>query len=173
MRTLCKYSIWMALVLMLSGCASTVFLHAASEGNTSRVVKQLSKGVDPNSKVPVLGIPAIVLASAEGHLDTVQMLVARGADVNAADATGWTALHAATRNGHKEIVRFLLEHGARIDPSTWYNPTVLAVAEKRNFPEIVDLLKAADQIRRAQFDLRVENVSSETKAVVMSPAAKD
>lgn len=163
----------MAVPIVLSGCASTVLLNAASGGNTTKVESQLAKGVDPNSKVPVLRIPAIVLAAAEGHLETVRTLVARGADVNASDATGWTALHAATRNGHKETVSFLLAHGAAIKPPTWYNPTPLHVAEKRGQPEILAMLKAAEDARRKSLAVRAEKIPSETEAGSSGQSAKD
>jgi len=151
------------LSVLLSGCASTVLLHASSEGDTQQVLTQLANGVDPNSTIPVLGTPAIVLAAAEGHLETVRTLIGRGADVNAEDSAGWTALHAATRNGHKDIVVLLLDHGARIKPATWYNPTPMYVAEKRGHPDILELLKAADRSRRATDDVRRTASNAESK----------
>ena len=153
-----------AMPVLLAACTSTALLHSASEGDTKGVVAQLSKGGDPNTKIVLIGTPAIVLAAAEGHLDTVRTLVARGADVNAEDMASWTALHAAARNGHKEIVSFLLQHGATSKPATWYNPTPVYVAEKTNHPDIVKMLQSPDDVRRAmvdQLDEQVQNVVKE------------
>ena len=160
LRTLYRMPAAIALSVLLSGCASAVLLHASSEGDTQQVLTQLFNGADPNSTIPVLGTPAIVLAASEGHLETVRTLIARGADVNAEDSAGWTALHAATRNGHKDIVVLLLEHGAKIKPATWYNPTPLYVAEKRGHPEILELLKAADKEQKTTLDVRPGLVES-------------
>lgn len=45
----------------------------------------------------------------------VQILIANGANVNAADQDGCTPLHCAAHNGHKEIAELLLDKGANID----------------------------------------------------------
>ena len=47
-------------------------------------------------------------ASYNGHLDVVQALLAKGADVNAKNNIGWTALDVARVRGHAEV-RALLE----------------------------------------------------------------
>jgi ankyrin repeat protein len=57
----------------------------------------------------------LMRASGHGYLDTVQLLVARGADLNRADSQGHTPLHYAAEGGHHAVVKFLLDTGA--DPS--------------------------------------------------------
>ena len=62
----------------------------------------------------------LMRASANGYIDTVQLLVARGADLNRADSGGRTALHYAAESGQHRVVEFLLNAGA--DPEqrdTW------------------------------------------------------
>lgn len=49
------------------------------------------------------------------RLDVVELLIARGADVNATDDAGWTPLHLAVANGRLETAQRLLEAGA--DPN--------------------------------------------------------
>ncbi|KAI8451858.1 hypothetical protein BY996DRAFT_6416020 [Phakopsora pachyrhizi] len=58
--------------------------------------------------------PAIVLAAAFGHPESVRALVdGIGGDVvDSRDSVGWTALHWAARNGDFTIVSYLLNHGA-------------------------------------------------------------
>ncbi len=48
-------------------------------------------------------------------VDAVQAAVELGADVNAASATGDTALHLAAFHGFKTVVRYLVSRGARLD----------------------------------------------------------
>jgi ankyrin repeat protein len=57
----------------------------------------------------------LILAAERGHVGVVRLLLARGADVNATDSFGDTALHEAVCEGHEEVVSILLSCGA--DPS--------------------------------------------------------
>lgn len=72
---------------------------------------------------------ALMVASFEGHLDIVQLLLDNGAEVNDVDSTGMTALMLAAERGHLEIVKLLLSKGANI-----YNKT--AVGQPQNALEI-------------------------------------
>jgi len=50
------------------------------------------------------------LASLEGHLDVVQVLLEHGADVNLRGEEGLTALHDAISNQHFEVMELLLKY---------------------------------------------------------------
>jgi tetratricopeptide (TPR) repeat protein len=51
-------------------------------------------------------------AALNGHTETVQALLAKGADVNAKDNDGVTALMAAVKGGHTETIELLKQHTA-------------------------------------------------------------
>jgi ankyrin repeat protein len=51
----------------------------------------------------------------EGHTEIVQLLLEKGADVNAKNKYGRTALIYATERGYTEIVQLLLEKGADVN----------------------------------------------------------
>lgn len=57
--------------------------------------------------------PALLLAVRKGLDGMVDLLIARGADVNAVDGDGATALAQAMELGHRAIVERLRAHGAR------------------------------------------------------------
>lgn len=63
--------------------------------------------VDSASQSPLLTIAAVL-----GHVDVARHLIDHGADVNALDAGGRTAMHAAAFLGQAEMVELLLERGA-------------------------------------------------------------
>ena len=52
-------------------------------------------------------------ASGNGHKDVVSMLLDAGAQVDAKDNSGSTALMIASWNGHKDVVEVLKKHGAK------------------------------------------------------------
>ena len=59
-------------------------------------------------------------------LETVQMAVKLGADLNAASQTGDTALHSAAIAGYDSVVEFLAGHGAEINAKNNRGLTPLA-----------------------------------------------
>src|SRR5688500_18083343 len=50
-------------------------------------------------------------ASFDGHLDRVQFLIGKGADINGA-GRNWNPLHAAIENRHIDVINHLLNSGA-------------------------------------------------------------
>jgi ankyrin repeat protein len=56
-------------------------------------------------------------AAAGGHLDTMKLLIDRGADVNAINDNGWTPLSVVARWGTAEAAKLLIESGADVNPS--------------------------------------------------------
>ena len=51
-------------------------------------------------------------AAWSGNAEAVRLLLAAGADVNAKNGLGWTALHEAVRLGHPDVAELLRAHGA-------------------------------------------------------------
>jgi len=53
--------------------------------------------------------------SEEGAVEAIKLLIEHGADVNAFNASGQTALHSVAARGADRVVRLLAEQGAKID----------------------------------------------------------
>jgi hypothetical protein len=58
------------------------------------------------------GWTALHWCAADGHADVAELLLERGADLEAAGANGWTPLHLAANNGRLDMARLLLDAGA-------------------------------------------------------------
>jgi len=88
-------------------------------------------GVDRNFQLNELvaaqgGMTALLLAAREGHLESVQALIAAGADVNQVSAGDHTSpLLISTINGHFDLAKLLLEKGANPNLAAENNGTPL------------------------------------------------
>ncbi|KAI2492674.1 serine/threonine kinase [Fragilaria crotonensis] len=77
----------------------------------------------------------------DGYLDKVRDLLQRGANVNAKDEDGWTALIWASTGGRLELVRVLLNHdGVDVNAKDRWGDTALYRASWYGFVEVVRAL---------------------------------
>jgi ankyrin repeat protein len=83
-------------------------------------------------------------ASYKGNREFVKALLANGAEVNAKDNYGYTALMAAaaSRRGHPEVVEALLAKGAEVNVKNEDGRTALMSASSAGKAEVVQLLLA-------------------------------
>ena len=81
-------------------------------------------------------------------IETFEILLSNGADINAADTSGCNALMIASMNPSKKIVRFLIKHKADVNAQDNAGLTALMHAsmdlESENYdPEIIKILLKA------------------------------
>ncbi|RUS86853.1 hypothetical protein EGW08_005390 [Elysia chlorotica] len=88
-------------------------------------------------------LPALVLASSLGHMDTLMYLLDWGDQhPDQADTLGWTALHFASMRGSARAVGFLLDRGADPNCVTFELNTPLALAVFHKHFVVSELLQA-------------------------------
>jgi ankyrin repeat protein len=116
---------------ILSRPGATPFLAAASTGDVPLMQTLVQLGADPalpNSQgsTPLLaaagvgvGAPEEAAGAEPDVLEAVKLLVQLGADVNAVDKSGETAMHGAAYRNHPRVVQLLADKGARVD--VWNN----------------------------------------------------
>jgi len=90
----------------------------------------------------------LMAAAYAGDLERVQQLLAAGADVNATDDSGWTALMKACYNtehkrGFAEVVQALIDAGANIEAPIGYGVRPLMLAAGYGETAVVDTLLRA------------------------------
>jgi ankyrin repeat protein len=84
-------------------------------------------------------------AARAGREDVAEVLLAKGADINARAGMGWTALHLAVANNRKAMLDVLLAHGAKVNISEGvFGDTPLHVAAEGGYANMVELLLAKD-----------------------------
>jgi ankyrin repeat protein len=82
-------------------------------------------------------------------IEAVKLAVELGADVNAANQNGDTALHSAAHHGFETVIQFLVSQGARLDAKNKGGQTPLMVAEsRRNADDKTIATVTADLLRR-------------------------
>ena len=107
--------------------------------------------VDEDGRTPLMH--AVLAENADNKI--VNMLIERGADVNAEDAVrNWTALQFAAQIQRDDIVKTLLENGASVDPVDTFgnSPLWVAVMNASSTLDVVRLLvqRGADPNRKNQ-----------------------
>jgi ankyrin repeat protein len=97
----------------------------------------------PSAKAPDI---SIYFAAGLGNIEAVNQYLAAGADVNAKDSAGGTALHGAVFRGSKEVAELLISNGVDVNAKDKYGRTPLHEAAYWDHKEIVELLitKGAD-----------------------------
>jgi ankyrin repeat protein len=122
-------------------------LFAACVWGFSEVIAHLLMTVITNLiELNVRGRQGLSIASGYGHEAVVRLLFEQGADVNAKDGDGWTALHGAASRGHEAVVRLLVEKGADVNAKHRDRWTALHEAAYKGHEAVVRLLveKGAD-----------------------------
>ena len=95
------------------GIGQSSLIHdAALDGDIDEVQRQLDAGVDPNLKSSK-GAAPLFYAVYGGHLEIVELLITRGADVNAVYLNN-SVLDQAHSYDDQEIVELLEVHGAEV-----------------------------------------------------------
>lgn len=134
------------LVFIAGGCATThPFIVAAEKGDTAGITSMLDK--DPE----LINVrTALHSAINKGHTDIANLLISRGADVNAIDDGGFTPLKMAVIRGHLKIAERLIEHGALINPVDIVSMSPLHLAAAAGQVEIAKMLIAKGAVVNAQ-----------------------
>jgi len=139
----------------------TPFLRAALSGDTTTMKLLVSRGADPN--LPTLAGTTPLMAAAgvnwvvaqtytesvQARYDAVALCLELGADVNASNSMGLTALLGAANRGSNDIIELLVKRGARLDVKDkegrsalrWAEGVFLAAVGAEKKPATIALLE--------------------------------
>jgi ankyrin repeat protein len=153
---------------ILSQVGATPFLAAASTADVPLLRKLLELGADPllpnaQRTTPLMaatgvgvGAPEEAAGTEPEVLEAVALLLKLGADVNAVDKNGETAMHGAAYRNHPKVVQLLADKGARIEVWNRANKaglTPLVIAEGHrpglNFRPSPETVAALHRVMRA------------------------
>ncbi|MBQ00483.1 MAG: hypothetical protein CL477_07345 [Acidobacteria bacterium] len=142
--------------LWIDPAGATPFWRAAQASDVESMRPLLAAGADPDLSTFDGTTPLMVAAgigwrgnfsqnAPDSWMKAVHFLAEIGADVNAVDDSGYTAMHGAAALGNKEMVEFLLARGAKVDAinKAGNSPADMAFGPSRFFiprPDTADLL---------------------------------
>lgn len=124
----------------------TALMYLAILGETKRAQDLIRRGAQVNR----LGWTPLQYAASKGHLDTVRMLVANKALVNAPAPDGTTALMMAAYAGSEDVVRYLLKSGADPTMQNLHQRDAADWARVAKHTRLADALDVASQRVLAQ-----------------------
>lgn len=144
--------------LMASGTADIVYLRLLVELGADPGIPNVDR-CTPLMVACGIGVGAAAANEVAGEepevLEVAQWLLERGAEINAVDANGETAMHGAALKNLPKVVQFLADHGARIE--IWnrknrygWTPLLLAQGHRPgNFKPSFETVAVLERLMRA------------------------
>ena len=114
---------------------------ALTRGDYEAAQKSIEQGADIEAKDPGTGASVLHFAVMKGRQALIELLVARGADINSRTKNGTTPLHTAALYGQAEAVEYLVGKGADINAQSVSGATPLQLATAANDKKIAARLK--------------------------------
>lgn len=122
---------------------TTPLFYVISYGGTNLATTLIDAGADVNARATnFMGTP-LIFAAQSFHVSTVKLLIARGADVNEPDTSGFTPLMAAAGRGSAEITKALIAAGADVNAKSTNGWTAWMTAAQSGHKNVAELLKQA------------------------------
>ncbi|XP_074641301.1 uncharacterized protein LOC141899048 [Tubulanus polymorphus] len=121
-------------------------LHYCARAGNEDVLLETVKHIGPNkvqiavNKQAKNGWSPLLVASEQGHLEIVKILLRNHARVDVFDEHGKAALHLCAESGHEEVADVLLWHKAFVNAKSKVGVTPLHLAAQNGYNKLVKLL---------------------------------
>lgn len=122
---------------------------AASDGDPNWIASLICKGANPNIRRSD-GITPLILAASKNHRETVNALLANGADPLLTSEEGWYAYDFAKNSGYAELAALLLRAHGGIEPEYDYAAAFLKKADAKQMA-IYESLFSKDALSKKSF----------------------
>jgi len=132
-------------------------------------LRALIADADVNFRDPATGTTALDHAVQNGNQEMVQFLIARGADVNASEENGNSALMQLGDDATPDLLWDLINAGTKINHKNSYGTTALMTVASQNNSEIVEeLLAAGAEVNAADEDGKTALMMAASQGLVLN-----
>jgi ankyrin repeat protein len=134
---------------------AALLLEAGADANVRTVTYEFPNLTGGNGGIihdrPQGGLTALMFAARQGAVETAEVLLKAGADVNGTEPQyGFTAMQTALFNGHYDLAAFLVEKGADVNDGSLYVAVEMrnlaTYSNRPNPPEVDRRLTSLDVI---------------------------
>lgn len=148
------------------------FVKYAGRGEKGVTTLFMQAGMAPDSYRKTDGFTPLHAAAAYGQTPIVRQLLDQGADVNARDKAGQTALMMAVCNSHADVVNVLLQRGADITAKDSKGNTSISMAKAKNDRRVLEALVQAGVTELKEALDKVAPVSKKPDKSLTTPDSK-
>ncbi|MFT4327410.1 MAG: ankyrin repeat domain-containing protein [Wolbachia pipientis] len=117
-----------------------LLMNSSKGENIQQITELIEAGANINAVTTVQKETPLHIAVRYGHKEVAELLLNKGANVNAVERRKWTPLHTAVKSGKVEVAELLLDRGANVNAVDNLDMTPLHFALKYNREELVRLL---------------------------------
>ncbi|MDP2207008.1 MAG: ankyrin repeat domain-containing protein [Alphaproteobacteria bacterium] len=126
------------------------FLDAVTTGDREAVSIYLDSNPQAvNQPEKLTGWTPLILAAGEGNIEMMDLLLARGADMEAKDKRGFTAMLTAARNGRLKAAATLINRGADATVRDASSRNVLSYAAQSGYADEFASLIVVSSVRKS------------------------
>ncbi len=137
------YVLAVTFFFVLTGCAPqlTQLETAAQLGDVKQIETLLKQGANINE-----GSPLPMAIYSDASIDTVRLLLDKGADINREwHGSWWKPIHIAAERGNENMVKLLIDRGADVTVPLSQGKTASIIAEEKGYTSIARLLKEEEE----------------------------
>ena len=146
---------------------------AAATGNLEAIKQHLEAGIDVNARELSGGGTPLIVAAIFGRVEAAELLLEKGANVNAGSNDGATALHGAAFFCRTEIVKLLLYKGAEINAKNIRGETPLDAVAGQWSQELEGIYKWLAELWNLQLSLeRIKAARPKIAALLLKSGAR-
>jgi ankyrin repeat protein len=119
----------------------TLWFNAAVEGHTWIAELLLARGVNIDERDDVYEFTALHYAARFGQKEIAELLIQKGADIEAKDKWDYQPIHWAAYHNRPDVIELLIAKGADVNAKTSLDQTPLQLAEPRRNTAAIEVLR--------------------------------